>query len=62
MQVVMYPRIEDKLDSCILKIKTRIGVFPFEIIKEDGDFRVIMTQGNFELGSPHLMKKRLKAF
>ena len=47
----MYAKaIEDKLDSCVLKIKTRIGVLPFEIIKEDGDFRVIMTQGTFEVG------------
>jgi PhzF family phenazine biosynthesis protein len=47
----MYAKaIEDKLDSCILKIKTRIGVLPFEIIKEDGDFRITMTQGDFELG------------
>jgi len=48
----MYAKaIDDKLDSCILKIKTRIGVLPFEIIKEDGDYRVIMTQGTFEVGS-----------
>ena len=47
----MYAKaIEDKLDSCILRIRTRIGILPFEIIKEDGDFRVIMTQGNFESG------------
>ncbi|MDN5202677.1 PhzF family isomerase [Fulvivirgaceae bacterium BMA10] len=47
----MYAKaLEDNLDSCILKIKTRIGILPFEIIKENGDYEVIMTQGDFELG------------
>lgn len=46
----MYAKaLEDDLDSCILKIKTRIGILPFEIIKENGDYKVIMTQGHFEL-------------
>ncbi|MCX6238724.1 MAG: PhzF family isomerase [Bacteroidia bacterium] len=47
----MYAKaLEYNLDSCILKIKTRIGVLPFEIIKENGDYQVIMTQGKFESG------------
>ena len=46
----MYAKaIEDKLDSCVLKIKTRIGILPFEIVKEKGDYQIIMTQGKFEL-------------
>lgn len=46
----MYARaIEESLDSCILKYKTQIGVLPFEIIKESGDYQVVMTQGKFEL-------------
>jgi PhzF family phenazine biosynthesis protein len=46
----MYAKaLEDKLDSCVLKIKTRIGVLPFEIIKKNEDYQVIMTQGQFEL-------------
>lgn len=46
----MYARaLEENLDSCILKYKTRIGVLPFEIIKENNDYQVIMTQGKFEL-------------
>lgn len=50
----MYAKaLEDNLDSCILRIKTKIGILPFEIIKENGDYRVIMTQGKFEL-SPTL--------
>jgi PhzF family phenazine biosynthesis protein len=50
----MYAKaLEDNLDSCVLKIKTRIGILPFEIIKENGDYKVVMTQGKFEL-SPAL--------
>jgi len=46
----MYAKaLEDNLDSCVLKIKTRIGVLPFEIINKNGDYQVIMTQGQFEL-------------
>jgi len=49
----MYAKaLEDNLDSCILKIKTQIGVLPFEIIKINGDYQVIMTQGQFELSPP----------
>ena len=46
----MYAKaLEDDLDSCVLKIKTRIGILPFEIIKGNGDYQVIMTQGKFQL-------------
>lgn len=46
----MYAKaLEDNLDSCVLRIKTKIGVLPFEIIKKNGDYQVIMTQGKFEL-------------
>ena len=45
----MYAKaLEDNLDSYVLKIKTRIGVLPFEIIKKNEDYQVIMTQGQFE--------------
>lgn len=48
----MYAKaLEYNLDSCLLKYKTRIGILPFEIIKEKGDYQVIMTQGKFDLGS-----------
>lgn len=47
----MYAKaIEEKLDSCILRFKTKIGILPFEIIKENEDYQILMTQGNFELG------------
>jgi PhzF family phenazine biosynthesis protein len=47
----MYAKaVEEKLDPCVLRIKTRIGVLPFEIVRNKGDYRAIMTQGKFELG------------
>lgn len=50
----MYAKaLEYNLDSCVLRIKTRIGILPFEIIKQNRDYQVIMTQGKFEL-SPKL--------
>lgn len=46
----MYAKaLEDRLDSRVLKIKTRIGILNFEIIKKNEDYRVIMTQGPFKL-------------
>ena len=46
----MYAKaLEENLDSCVLKMKTRIGILPFEIIKGNGDYQVIMTQGKFQL-------------
>lgn len=46
----MYAKaLEDNLDSCILNYKTQIGILPFEVIKENGDYQVAMTQGKFEL-------------
>ncbi|WP_029279144.1 PhzF family isomerase [Pedobacter borealis] len=46
----MYAKaIEYNLDSCILKYKTKVGTLPFEIIKKNGDYQIIMTQGKFEL-------------
>jgi PhzF family phenazine biosynthesis protein len=48
----MYAKaLENNLNSCVLKIKTKIGILPFEIIKENGDYQIIMTQGKFELNS-----------
>jgi len=46
----MYAKaFEEHLDSCVLKIKTRIGILPFEIIKKNRDYQIIMNQGKFEL-------------
>lgn len=55
----MYAKaLEDNLDSCILRYKTKIGVLPFEIIKKNEDFQIIMTLGKFEL-SPTLDDKTI---
>ena len=55
----MYAKaLEDNLESCILKIKTKVGILPFEIIKENKDYQIVMTQGVFEL-SPTLDAKNI---
>ena len=43
--------LENNLNPCILKFRTNIGILPFEIIKEQGSYQVIMTQGRFELSA-----------
>ena len=49
----MYTKaLEDNLDSCRLRMKTKIGVLPFEIIKCDNDYRVNMTQGAIKIEDP----------
>ncbi|WP_229335551.1 PhzF family isomerase [Flavobacterium sp. ALJ2] len=46
----MYAKaVEENLNSCILRFKTKIGILPFEIIKNNEDYQILMTQGNFEL-------------
>jgi len=45
--------VENQLDSCILRMRTRIGILPFEIIKSANDYQIVMTQGQFEI-SPTL--------
>jgi PhzF family phenazine biosynthesis protein len=46
----MYAKaLEDNLQPCVLRMKTKIGILPFEIIRENGNYKVIMTQGRFEL-------------
>lgn len=48
----MYAKaLEYNLDSCVLRIRTKIGILPFEIIKANSDYQVIMTQGKFELSA-----------
>lgn len=47
--------IEEKLDSCVLKIKTNLGVLPFEIDKQQESIKVWMTQGKIDI-SPTLTK------
>ena len=35
------------LDTCILKMKTKIGILPIEVEKEENDYLITMTQGPF---------------
>jgi len=49
----MYAKaIEEKLDSCVLRYKTKVGILPFEIIRKNEDYQILMTQGTFELSKP----------
>ncbi|MCG8686377.1 MAG: PhzF family isomerase [Desulfobacterales bacterium] len=46
----MYAKaIEDNLDSCVLEIKTNIGILPFEIKRTDDSIKIWMTQGDIEI-------------
>lgn len=42
---------ERSLDSCILKIKTQVGILPFEIIRHSEGYKIIMTQGEVKCGA-----------
>lgn len=56
----MYAKaLEENLDSCVLRYKTKIGILPFEIIRNKNDYQVIMTQGSFEL-SPALEEDTIR--
>lgn len=43
---------EENPDSCILRMKTHVGILPLEIIKTEDDYEIVMTQGSFELSAP----------
>ncbi|WP_254412639.1 PhzF family isomerase [Dyadobacter diqingensis] len=43
---------EENPDSCILRMKTHVGILPLEMIKTEGDYEIVMTQGRFELSAP----------
>lgn len=44
--------IEENLSSSVFRMRTNIGILPFEIIKTDGDYKVVMTQGKIEFEDP----------
>jgi PhzF family phenazine biosynthesis protein len=49
----MYAKaLEENLNSCVMRMKTKIGILPFEIIKELSNYQVIMTQGEVEINDP----------
>lgn len=41
--------LESQMDSCVFRIKTKIGILPIEIIQQGGDYQITMTQGEFDL-------------
>ena len=46
----MYAKaLHENLNSCLLKYKTKIGILPFEITKIRNDYKIQMTQGEFQI-------------
>lgn len=45
--------IEGNLPSCTVQQRIGIGILPVDIVKEDNDYRIVMTQGVFEI-SPEI--------
>ena len=50
--------IKEKLNSWTLRVKTKIGVLPCEIVEKCGEYQMYMTQGKFEQGSDFVEKDR----
>ena len=49
----MYAKaVEENIDNCVLRMKTGVGVLPFEIQTCDGHIKVWMTQGKIEISDP----------
>ncbi len=44
--------IENDLSSCTIQQRIGIGILPVDIVKEDSDYRIIMTQGSVEISDP----------
>lgn len=56
----MYAKaMEEDLGSCVLRVKTKIGVLPFEIVLSKNDYKIIMTQGEIKI-SDTLSEKNQK--
>ena len=43
--------VEKGLDTCRVYHKTGAGILPVDVIKENGDYKIVMTQGKVEFGS-----------
>ncbi|RXM53819.1 hypothetical protein BOQ64_01890 [Chryseobacterium sp. CH25] len=41
--------MENQLDSCTININTQVGILPINILKEENDYQITMTQGSFSL-------------
>jgi PhzF family phenazine biosynthesis protein len=49
----MYAKtLEEGLGSCVLNIKTKIGILPFEINRTSDNVKIWMTQGDIEIDPP----------
>jgi PhzF family phenazine biosynthesis protein len=44
--------IENNYESCTVIQKIGAGILPVEIIKENGDYKIVMTQGKIEFDAP----------
>lgn len=44
--------VENNLESCTVIQKIGAGILPVEIIKENGDYKIVMTQGKIEFENP----------
>lgn len=56
--------VEGNLSSAVFRMRTKIGILPFEIIKNHNDYKVVMTQGKIEFETPfegELKEKILKS-
>ncbi len=51
--------IENRLSSCTVQQRIGIGILPVDIVEEDSDYRIIMTQGAVEI-SPQITGKTRK--
>lgn len=43
---------EENLSSSVHRMRTKVGVLPFEIIKTHNDYKIVMTQGKIEFEAP----------
>ena len=44
--------VENRLPSCTVTQKIAIGMLPVEVIAEEGDYPIVMTQGTIEIDEP----------
>jgi PhzF family phenazine biosynthesis protein len=50
--------IENDLYSCTVKQRIGIGILPVDIVKDDSDYTIIMTQGRVEISPPVVEEKQ----
>jgi PhzF family phenazine biosynthesis protein len=43
--------LENRLESTRVLHKTGAGILPVDVVKEDGDYKIVMTQGKIEYGA-----------